>query len=129
VQSFFDQYAFLVRCDDDDRGAVDFLLSERSRAGMRDRGEVEAIVQATQLGAMVIVDDPWGRKLAEHSELSYHGTVWVLQRFYELGLMSSSGLRTSFALLRDRGTRLPWDTIDALLLEIGEQPLRSQTGS
>ena len=74
---------------------------------------------------MVIVDDPWGRMLAERSDLSYHGTIWVLQRFHELGLTSSSALRKNFVALRDRGTRLPWDTVDALLVEIGEEPLRT----
>jgi predicted nucleic acid-binding protein len=121
--SLFDSYAFFERCDGYEKGTVDFLLAERARQGMRDRGEVEAVVQASESGATVIVDDPWGRDLAARDDLDYHGTVWVLRRFYELGLMSSSTLRVSFAVLRDRGTRLPWETVDALLLEVGEYPL------
>jgi len=125
VQSLFDQYAFFERCDDYDRGTVDFLLAERTREGMKDRGEAKAIVQAAQSGASVIVDDRWGRTLAERYGLDFHGTVWVLQRFYDLGLMSAAALRADFKALRDRGTRLPWDTVNALLAEIGEQPLGS----
>jgi predicted nucleic acid-binding protein len=121
--SLFDSYAFFERCDDYEKGTVDFLVAERARQGMRDRGEVEAVVQASESGATVIVDDPWGRDLAARDDLDYHGTVWVLQRFYELGLMSSSALRICFRVLRDRGTRLPWETVDALLLEVGEDPL------
>jgi predicted nucleic acid-binding protein len=125
VRSLFDQYAFFERCDDYDRGTVDFLLAERAREAMKDRGEVEAIVQAAQSGATVIVDDPWGRILAERYDLDFHGTVWVLERFYELGLISAAALRANFAALRDRGTRLPWDAVNGLLTGIGEQPLET----
>ena len=123
IRSLFDTYAFFQRCDGYETGAVDFLLAERARQGMRDRGEVEAVVQASQFGAAVIVDDPWGRDLAARDDLDFHGTIWVLQRFHELELISSTALRDGFASLRRRGTRLPWDTVSALLVEIGEQPL------
>lgn len=79
--SLFDSYAFFERCDGYEKGTVDFLLAERTRQGMRDRDEVEAVVQASESGATVIVDDPWGRDLAARDDLDYHGTVWVLQRF------------------------------------------------
>jgi len=98
-------------------------LAERAREGKRDRGEVEAVVQATQLGAMVIVDDPWGRELAARNDLDHHGTLWVLQRFYDLGLVSSSASRSNFVSLRDRGIWLPWDKVNEFLVKINEQPL------
>lgn len=123
LQFLFERYAFFERCDGYEKGTVDFLLAERVRQGMQDRGEVEAVVQAAEFGATVIVDDPWGRELAARDALDYHGTIWILQRFYELGLLSAPALRTSFAILRRRGTRLPWETVDALLVQIGESPL------
>ena len=123
LRFLFKSYAFFQRCDGYDKGTVDFLLAERARQGMQDRGEVEAVVQAAEFGATVIVDDPWGRELAARDALDYHGTIWILQRFYELGLLSAQALRISFAILRKRGTRLPWETVDALLGQIGESPL------
>jgi predicted nucleic acid-binding protein len=123
LQNLFEAYAFLQRCDRYDQGTVDFLLAERTRLGTQDRGEVEAFVQASQSGATVIVDDPWGRELAERDDLEFHGTLWVLQKFHELNLLSSTALRESFVSLRLRGTRLPWDVVNTLLLEIGQQPL------
>src|SRR5882672_7710612 len=74
LQLMLKTYAFLERCDEYDRGAVIFLLAERTREGMKDRGEVEAVVQASQVGATVIVDDRWGRKLAARVDLDHHGT-------------------------------------------------------
>lgn len=123
LRLLFDTYAFIERCDGYEKGTVEFLLSERARQGMRDRGEVEAVVQASEFGATVIVDDPWGRELAARDDLDHHGTVWVLQRLHELGLMSGPALRAGFAALRDRGTRLPWEAVDALLQRVGESPL------
>jgi predicted nucleic acid-binding protein len=123
LRSLFDNYEFLERCDDYDRGTVHFLLAERHHQGKDDRGEVEAVVQAAQVGAMVIVDDAWGRDLATSDGLEVHGTVWVLQRLHELQLLSSSTLRRNFLVLRARGLWLPWKLVDELLKTIGEEPL------
>lgn len=123
LQAFFDDYAFFQRCDGYEQGTVDFLLAERTRQGGQDRGEVEAVVQASQFGAAVIVDDPWGRELAARDDLEFHGTLWVLQRFHELELLSSTALRDCFASLRGRGIRLPWKTVNELLVRIGQPPL------
>ncbi len=123
LQALFEAYAFLQRCDGYEQGTVDFLLAERSRQGSYDRGEVEAVVQASQFGATVIVDDPWGRELASRNDLEHHGTFWVLQRFHDLELLSSSEIRDCFHSLRDRGIRLPWDAVNALLARIGQESL------
>jgi predicted nucleic acid-binding protein len=46
-----------------------------SRQGSQDCGEVEAVVQASQFGATLIVDDPWGRELAARHDLEHYGTL------------------------------------------------------
>jgi predicted nucleic acid-binding protein len=119
LQSFFDSYTFFQRCDGYEQGTVDFLLAERTRQGAQDRGEAEAVA----FGAAVIVDDPWGRELAARDDLEFHGTAWVLQRFHELDLLSKTGLRGCFASPRNREIRLPWQTVNELLVRIGQQPL------
>jgi predicted nucleic acid-binding protein len=81
------------------------------------------VVQASELGATVIVDDPWGRELAARDDLEAHGTFWVLTRFHELELLSQSALRDSFASSRHRGIRLPWKIVNELLVRIGQRPL------
>ena len=123
LQLLFDAYAFFQRCDGYEQGTVDFLLAERTRQGAHDRGEIEAIVQASQFGATVIVDDAWGRELAARNDLEFHGTLWILQRFQELNLLSANALRDCFVSLRRRGIRLPWETVNELLVQIGQQPL------
>ena len=113
VQSFFGAYAFFQRCDDYDQGTVDFLLAERTRQGARDRGEVEAVVQASQFGAVVIVDDPWGRNSPRVTIWSFMERYGFLKRFHELELISGTALRDCVVSLRGRGIRLPWETVKA----------------
>lgn len=120
VQLLFNTYNFFQRRDAYDRGTISFLLAERSRLGMRDRGEVEAVVQASEVGATVLVDDSWGRQLAERYALESHGTLWTLQRFYGLALLSAVELRDCFVSLKLRAIRLPWETVDEFLLTIGQ---------
>jgi predicted nucleic acid-binding protein len=123
LQVIFGSYAFFKPCDSYEQGTVDFLLAEHDRRGAEDRGEVEAVVQASQVGATVIVDDAWGRKLAKRYDLEFHGTFWVLERFHELKLLSAGALRDSFVSLQHRGMRLPWQAVNDLLVRIGQRPL------
>jgi len=83
LQAIFASYGFFQRCDGYEHGTVDILLAERTREGVEDRGEVEAVVQASQYGASVIIYDRWGRELAERNDLDSHGTLWVLQRLHD----------------------------------------------
>jgi predicted nucleic acid-binding protein len=127
LQGLFDAYAFLQRCDGYDHGAVNFLLAERARLGVQDRGEVEAVVQAVQIGATVIVDDPWGRELAAGDDLEFHGTIWVLQQFHKLRLLTSAETRTCFESLLKRRIRLPWEAVNEFLASIGQDPLQTKS--
>jgi predicted nucleic acid-binding protein len=128
LKAILDSYAFVERCDDYDKGAVDILLIEREAQGMEDRGEAEAVVQASEVGAMVVVDDPWGRELAERFGRDFHGTFWVLRRFYGLGLFSPAVCRAHFAELFRRGIRMPRALVNEFLVEIGEAPLPGMEG-
>jgi predicted nucleic acid-binding protein len=121
--ALFENYAFFQRCDGYEQGAVEILFVERAWDGAKDLGEAEAVVQASQFGAVVIIDDPWGRNLAARYNLDFHGTLWVLQRFHELEFLSSTALRDCFGSLRERGLRLPWDIVNDLLFKIGQPPL------
>jgi len=124
VRGFFTSFAFVRRCDRYDHAAVDLLLADR-RAN-RDRGEAEAVVQASERGAAVIIDDKWGRQLAESFALECHGTVWVLDRLYELGLVTASDLRAHLVPLRLRGVRLPQTAVNNLLSKAGEEGLEAE---
>jgi predicted nucleic acid-binding protein len=123
LQSIFANYAFVERCDGYDQGAVDLLLLEQSRQGGQDRGEAEALVQAAQAGAVVVIDDRWGRDLAARYDLDCHGTLWVLEQLHQTSLVSGKEIREAVQSMRHRGIRLPWTSVDEMLVRIGERPL------
>jgi predicted nucleic acid-binding protein len=129
LRALLDSYAFVECCDDYDKGAVDVLLIEHARHGGEDRGETEAVVQAAKFGAIVVVDDLWGRDLAARFGRDVHGTFWVLRRFFELGLANSAVTRKHFVKLLRRGTRLPKAAVNEFLVEIGEAPLTEPDGN
>lgn len=116
-------YDFIKPCDDYDQAAVNVLFAERKAQEIRDRGEAEAVTQASAHGADVLMDDAWGRKLAEKHGRECHGTVWLLRRFHELGLASAAVTRGHFLVLARYEIRLPWKEVNKLLAEIGEQPV------
>jgi predicted nucleic acid-binding protein len=118
------EYApFLVPCDKYDQGAVDTLVIERVRFGKKDRGEAEAVVQAAAEGAIVIIDDKGGRKLAERYSLSYHGILWVLERLQLLGLITPSILRQHLEQLKHIQSRFPIKAANELLQSLDQPPL------
>jgi predicted nucleic acid-binding protein len=124
LRALLRQYSFIERCDDCDKLTVDILMIERMVKGVEDRGETEAVVQAAEIGAIVIVDEPWGRGLAERFGREFHGTVWILRRLFELGLASAEATRVHLVELLDRGIRLPLDAVNDFLAEIGMVPIR-----
>jgi predicted nucleic acid-binding protein len=116
-------YGFIEECDEYEPAAVDVLFSERKASGVKDRGEAETVAQASQLGADVLIDDMWGRKLARRSGRECHGTFWILCRLHALGLASSSETRTYFTALLQKKIRLPWKDVNEFLAGIGEPPI------
>ncbi len=126
LRALFREFAFLRRCNDYDAASVEIYLIERTRLNTKDRGEAEAIAQAAQTGSTVIVDDLWGRKLADRNALESHGTFWLLQQFHDLGLLTAAATREAFQQLRDTGIRLPWREVEGFLQGIGVQGLTGE---
>jgi predicted nucleic acid-binding protein len=123
IKKLLENYAFFQKCDTYDQVALDVLLAERKST--KDRGEAEAVVQASELGASILIDDAWGRKLAMRSQLEVQGTVGVLNKFREMELISGEELRQGFVALKRKRIRLPWTTVDQVLVDWGEEKLSS----
>lgn len=113
------ELAFVEWCDEYDAGAVDLMLIELSKKGGQDRGEAEAVVQAAQVGAAVLIDDRWGRQLAQNFRLEYHGSLWVLERLHEMALLSPMAVREAVRRMQEQEIRLPGEAVEELLRRIG----------
>lgn len=106
-------------CNVRNRVRVALLLPvERPRPRVHE-GEAEAVIQASEIGAtMVICDDPDGRKWAKGHALECHGTLWVLEQLRANGIVER--LAPLIERLRERGHRLPAGETRRMLARFGE---------
>jgi predicted nucleic acid-binding protein len=119
-------YAIFEACDDYDSALVRLLLDTREslRQG-RDEGEAEAVIQASQRSAsMVLVDDPLGRRWAVNHGLECHGTIWLCREFRRTGYVSE--LRPYYVRLIRSGSRQPLGEMNNFLQEFGEAPVTDE---
>ena len=110
-------------CDVGKADRVEMLLLERRtkrrRRPQADRGEAEAVIQATEVGAaIVLVDDPAGRAWAEGHRIEPHGMIWVLRQLRQIEVILK--LRPIIRKLNKSGYRLPKDEVNRLLAQFGE---------
>jgi predicted nucleic acid-binding protein len=84
-----------------------------------DAGEASAIVLAVQLQpALLIIDDLKGRSLAEYLRLTYTGTLGVLVKAKQDGVISS--LREYFEKIKNTNFRISHKLLDEILKKTGE---------
>ena len=115
-----DEFEFLDACDDYDPASVDVLLQERMYRGEgRDQGEAEAVAQAAQRSAqMVLVDDALGRSWAKAMALEYHGTFWIFEQLRAKGVVTQ--LRPHFDELLRSQRRQPLVSMNEILRKYDE---------
>jgi predicted nucleic acid-binding protein len=115
--------AFFEHCNDYDRQLVKLLLDTRKHLKQgRDEGEAEAVIQAAQASAsMVLTDDGQGREWAQGHAMECHGTIWICHELRRTGYLNE--LRPYFVRMIERGRRQPLDVMNALLREFGEPPI------
>jgi predicted nucleic acid-binding protein len=108
-------------CNVADEISVRLLLAEETvrKKPRQDEGEAEAIVQASQIGApVVIIDEKRARRWAEARGLQCRGTLWILERLREQDLIGA--LRPLFTVLDREQIRLPPPEVRRLLAKFNE---------
>lgn len=90
-----------------DQASVKMLLDTRKHlARGKDTGEAEAVIQASQRSAsMVLVDDPLGRDWAQRHTLECHGTIWLCRGLRRGGFLRK--LQPAYVRMLRRGRRQP----------------------
>ena len=118
-----DEFAVFERCDDYDPASVKLLLDTRKHLALgRDAGEAEAVVQAAQRSAsMVLVDDRLGRDWARRHSLECHGTIWLCRELRRTGFLRD--LKPAYVRMLRRGRRQPLKEMNSYLLEFYEPPI------
>lgn len=108
-------------CNVADEVSVRLLLAEEAvrKKPRQDEGEAEAIVQASQIGApVVIIDEKRARRWAEARGLQCRGTLWILERLREQELIGA--LRPLLTILDREQIRLPGPEVRRLLAKFNE---------
>jgi predicted nucleic acid-binding protein len=84
-----------------------------------DRGEAESIALAqTTSGSLVLLDDSRARRVAEQLSLRLTGTLGLLRRAKQAGLID--GLRPHIEALQANNIFIHQKLIDAILKDVGE---------
>ena len=118
--------ALFQNCDDYDPALVQLLLQNRAAAKEGcEQGEAEAVVQAAQRGAsVVLVDDQLGRKWAAEHRIECHGTIWVCFELRRTGSLTE--LRSYYIRLLHSGRYQPREPMNAFLREFAETEIASE---
>jgi predicted nucleic acid-binding protein len=114
------EFAIFEPCDDANPKLVEILLqTRRNLKRERDRGEAEAVIQAAQRGAdMVLVDDRLGREWAATHRVESHGAIWLCAELRRRGYLAE--LKPHYVRMVQRGQRLPIKEMNEYLQEFDE---------
>jgi predicted nucleic acid-binding protein len=120
------EFAIFEHCDDYDAALVKWLLDTRKSLKLgRDQGEADAVIQAAQHGAnMVLVEDPLGRKWANNHGKECHGAIWVCCELRRTGYLNE--LRSRYIQMIRSGQRQPLKELNKSLVEFGEPPFTDE---
>ena len=121
----FRNEAYLIRCSDyikvvkvTNFDRVAFL----QRATGLDRGESEAIVYADEAKAdLLLMDEAAGRKVAQNMKLPMTGSVGILIRAYQSGLLSADEIDSAFDRIRESNRHISDKLIQSALAMIHEK--------
>jgi predicted nucleic acid-binding protein len=118
--------ALFEHCDQYDRQLVKLLLDTRKHLKQgRDEGEAEAVIQATQQSAsMVLSDDPLGREWAKGHALDCHGAIWICHELRRTGYLKE--LRPYYVRMITHGRRQPLPEMNTFLQDFGEPPITQE---
>jgi predicted nucleic acid-binding protein len=108
-------------CNQADEISVKLLLAGDSmkKKPRQDEGEAEAIIQASQIGApVVILDEKRARRWALARGLQCHGTLWILDQLRARELIGP--LRPLLRILDREQIRLPRNEVQRLLAKFDD---------
>lgn len=110
-------------CKNYDQASAEPLLKPDRRRRLKDMGEAEAVVQASQYQAAVLVDDYDARKLVASHGLPCRGSLGVVMLLHEALFLDGASCRAALLRMMQAECRLPLPLVNNFLDKIGQPPL------
>ncbi len=79
------------------------------------RNDAFALVMAQEKQCVLLTGDQNLRKAAENCKIEVHGTVHLIEEIIAAGIFTGERLREAVNLMKSRGRRLPWDSVDQVI--------------
>lgn len=98
----------------DENGMLD-LLDLASRYTGISRYDSAALALARAIGCPLLTGDARLREAAEAEAVRVHGTIWLVERMIDEGLITTKAARTAFKSMKADGRRLPWQEADRMI--------------
>ncbi len=104
-------------------GSASVAYAERLASIYRrpSRNDLLALVLAKQEDCPLVTGDKALRDAATAERVTLYGTLWLVERMIRERRITVAVAEQSFAQMRDRGSRLPWDTVAELLATVSTQ--------
>ena len=108
------QFRPRLNLDVPDASAMRDVTSLSRRYKKIDTSDSFALELTRRNAWLLLTGDRSLRAAAECEKVSVHGTLWVVARLLEAGLIASERAWTAFEQMKATGRRLPWDRARAL---------------
>lgn len=89
-------------------GGVASAFELAQRHGKLSRMDLFALQLAREKRAVLLSGDKALRKVAALYHVVCHGTIWLVERMVEAGLIEPWEAEESYSRMREAGSRLPW---------------------
>ncbi len=98
-----------------DEAGINDLLVLASRYQRISRYDCAALALARAYGCTLVTGDAGLREAAMAEDVAVHGTIWLVERMLDEGLITTIEAKTAFQRMKDAGRRLPWADADAMV--------------
>ncbi len=85
------------------------VLQLRAQYRQPSVNDIFALVTAREIKAILLTNDGSLRKVAQAHEISFHGTLWVLDEMLRLHIIDPMRATIALQLMRKHGSRFPED--------------------
>jgi len=98
--------------------AVDKVLEFAAKYRQPSRIDLFALSFALAENCPLLTGDKNLRKAADQEGVKVHGTIWLVSEMLREKIIQPTAARIAFQKMKDAGSRLPWNEVDRLVLNL-----------